>query len=248
MRSSALIQLLARNRATASAARPQAQMTRDGDEATFYLYGPIVGDRHMAEWTGGACPQDTVPLLHSLRDAATIHVRINSPGGDVFGAEAIANALREHPGRVVAHIDGVAASAATSICCAAREVIASRGSRYMIHQCWTMAMGNADDMRATADLLTQIDGTMAEEYARFSGASIEQVQAWMQAETWFSARQALDAGFVTSIAEDAAPRACASWDLSIYQRAPEPEAMASDDHRARQRQRVNVMRARYTAT
>lgn len=247
MRNSALIQLLARNRAAASAARPQAQATRSGDDATLYLYGPIVGDRDTAEWSGGACPQDMVPLIHSLRDASTLHLRINSPGGDFFGGQAISTALREHPGRVVAHVDGVAASAATVICCAAREVIASRGSQYMIHQAWTLAMGNADDLRATIALLEQVDGTIADEYARVSGASVEQVRAWMAAETWFTARQALDAGLITSIAEDAAPSASASWDLSIYQRAPEAEPTASDDHRARQRQRINLMRARYTA-
>lgn len=248
MRNSALIQLLARNRAAASAARPQAQAARSGDDATLYLYGPIVGDRDTAEWSGGACPQDMVPLIHSLRDASTLHLRINSPGGDVFGAQAISTALREHPGRVVAHVDGVAASAATVICCAAREVIASRVSQYMIHQAWTIAMGNADDLRATVARLDAVDGLLIDEYTRFTGRDRDQIAAWVGAETWFCASAALAAGFVHRIAEDA-PRADAkAWNLAAYSNAPtpEPEAPAEpDQHRIRQQQRLRMLRTAY---
>lgn len=252
-RNSALLHLLARNRANAEAIRKPLQAVRSEatDSATVYLYAPIVGDEVTAEWAGGVCPQQLVPVLHSLGDVGTIDLRVNSPGGDVFAAEAIAEALRAHPGKVVAHIDGLAASAATTICCAAREVVASRGSKYMIHQAWTLAMGNATDLRAVAELLDQVDGSMASEYVRFSGADLAQVTAWMGAETWFSAQQAVTAGFVHSITDHGASAASAraGWDLSAYSRATaeDPDPMASHDHRARQMQRISLMRARYTA-
>lgn len=250
-----LIQLLSDNR---RAFQPVAAHIRaEADEATVYLYDPIVGDRATAEWWGGVCPQDLVPALAAL-DVGTIHLRINSPGGDVFAAQAISQALREHPATVIGHIDGVAASAATEIACACDSTVIAPGGMYMIHQAWTFALGNADDLEKTVVLLRKVDGQLADTYANATGKDRDTIDAWMKAETWFTAAEAVAEGFVGAVAEPAVKDAQAqasAWNLRAYARAPAalrtsapkpPKAdvsAATPDHRDRQHQRLRLLTA-----
>ena len=254
MRRNALMQLLAQNRQPYQPMQSRIVRAAAADEATIYLYDPIVGDRMTAEWYGAICPQDFVPELAAL-DVSTIHLRINCPGGDVFAAEAMCQSMREHRATIVGHIDGVAASAATAIACSCDEVVAARNAKYMIHQAWCMAYGNADDLRQVVELLDKVDGDIVAEYMRFTGSDQQQIADWVKAETWFTAEEALAAKFVhridTSGTGDAAPKQMTrSWNLKAYGKAPaEPPAappeppMAPADHRARQSQRLRLLQA-----
>ncbi len=163
------------------------------DEATIYLYDAIGGF-----W--GVDAQQFVKDLNNL-NADTIHLRINSPGGDVFDGRAIQTALRQHSARVVAHVDGIAASAATYVALGADEVEISEGAFFMIHKGWTLQIGNADDMRETAGLLDKVDASISKDYQRKTGIDAEQIEQWMSDETWFSAEEALEHGFVDRIFE-----------------------------------------------
>lgn len=234
-----LLQLLASNRRRAA---PRALVTT-GDETTIYLYDAIVSDDATAEWWGGVSAQSLVPQIRAIK-GGTINLRINSPGGDVFAAQAICQAIRDTAAHVIAHVDGYAASAATTVATAADEVRISEGGMYMIHCGWTFSMGNAIEMRATADLLDKVDSTICAQYARKTGKSEADVMAMMQAETWLTAQEAVDGGFVNSIS--ASPKVNASWDLSAYANAPAPDAQeidncATEDHRARQQQRLSML-------
>jgi len=244
-----LLQLLADNR-QAPARRFEVLAAKAGadDEAEIYLYDAIVSDELEAEYWGGVAPQSFVKALKDIT-AGTIHLRINSPGGSVFAARAIETALREHKARIVVHIDGVAASAATFIAMAGNEIIMAPGALFMIHKGWTFAMGNADDLRGTAELLDKVDGTLVDTYVARTGGDAKQISDWMAAETWFTAREAVDAGFADSVAESA-PKAQASWKLDAYERAPKvqtseppapaPAPAATTEHRDRQQQRLRL--------
>lgn len=236
----------------------ESRIEAKGKDAAIYLYDPIVGDRLTAEWWGGVCPQDFVPALRAL-DAERIRIYTNCPGGDVFAAEAMCQALREHPAQITMQIEGYAASAATSIACACDEVVATKGSKYMIHQTWTFAMGNADDMDAVAALLRKCDETMYAEYMAKTSLEREQIESWCKAETWFTAAEAQEHGFIDSLLDNDKPSAKASarnWNLSAYANAPKPSeppapapaatapagpAYATEDHRARQQQRLSML-------
>jgi ATP-dependent Clp protease protease subunit len=240
-----LLQLLNQNRRAFTPI--EARIVASGGAAAIYLYDPIVGDRMTAEWWGGVCPQDFVPAVRALQ-ADEITIYTNCPGGDVFAAEAMCQALREHSAKVTMQIEGFAASAATNIACACDEVVMTAASKYMIHQTWTFAMGNAEDMIATAELLRKCDQSMYDEYIRRTGNTQEQVTAWCAAETWFTAEDAVKFGFADRIAPAAAPsnRAAPKWNLSAYKNAPavadEPVIVtATDDHRARQLQRISML-------
>lgn len=151
--------------------------------------------------------------------ADTIHLRINSPGGDVFGARAMVAALRGSGAKVIAHIDGLAASAATFIAVNCDEVRMADGAFFMIHQASTWAWGNADALRETSDLLDKVDGSIVADYARKTGADEQQIRDWMAAETWFSASEAKDVGFIDQVVTGQSVDNSV-WDFSDCRNAP----------------------------
>lgn len=198
----------------------RSEVKAGAKEATLYLYDAIVADDLTAEWWGGVSAPAFVRDVAALDGIDVIHLRINSPGGDVFGGRAMEQALRETKAKVIAHIDGYAASAASYVALAADEVVMAPGAMIMIHKAWTVAYGNSNDLLQTAALLDKIDGTLADTYVRETGADRQQVLDWMAAETWFTAEEAVAAGFADSIAEGSKAAAAATFDLSAYANAP----------------------------
>lgn len=178
-------------------------------------------------WGASAASLITAMAGHSDK---TIHMHINSPGGDVFEARAMSAAIVAHPGKVVAHIDGICASAATYLALACSEVRMTDGGLFMVHNSWTMAYGNKSELQDTANLLDKIDGTIAADYMRKTGASTEQVTTWMDATTWFTAQEALDAKFIDAIDPNTKQDSKqAQWNLAAYPnapKAPEPDLTA----------------------
>jgi ATP-dependent Clp protease protease subunit len=240
-----LQKLLMANRQVPRPQRPvSSSVVLSGEEATIYIYDAIVSDEATAQWWGGVSAEALVPQIRAIK-GGIIHLRINSPGGDVFAAQAISHAIRETGAKVIAHIDGYAASAATVVATAADDVEMSEGGFYMIHKSWTFAIGNEDDLIKTAGLLKKVDGVAAQQYAAKSGADLQQILDWMLAETWFTAQEAVDAGLVNRVA--ASPKVEASWDLSAYSKAPKvvpaanDENLISQEHRDRQMQRMQMM-------
>ena len=131
--------------------QPKAQLpaaeVADG-VATMRLYDPI--DSWGEYW--GVSAKEFAQALDDLPSNVTeIRLHINSPGGDVFDGVAIVNSLRSHPARVVAVVDGIAASAASFIATAADETIMAPNSEMMIHDAWGLCVGNAAEMRQMAE-------------------------------------------------------------------------------------------------
>lgn len=225
-----LIQMLASNKDRGQ--RPAAEVS--GEEATVYLYDAI------GYW--GVEASQFVKDLQAIT-ASTINLRINSPGGDVFDARAMKVALEQHPAKVVAHIDGLAASAASFIMLAADEVRIADGAFVMVHKAWGLAIGNAEEMRSTADLLDKVDGTIVSDYVAKTGKSADQVKAWMAAETWFTSAEAVEQGFADLVAEKPSAKASATFDLSAYRNAPVALSAPADttfDALATERQRYEA--------
>lgn len=222
--SNPLLRLLADNRnvsgrrAGVVAAKPAA------DVATVYLYDAIVSDAALEEMGFGVSAQTLVPKIAAI-DADVIHLRINSPGGDVFAGQAIAQALREQRAQVVAHVDGVAASAASVVLAAADVRVIAPGAFVMVHNSWSFVIGNSADMLAAAELLEQVDDSIAAQYARAAGGTQAQWRERMAAETWFGAQAAIDAGLVSAIS-DGSESAQAQWRLAAYAHAPAQAAPA----------------------
>jgi ATP-dependent Clp endopeptidase proteolytic subunit ClpP len=141
-----------------------------------------------------------------------VHVRINSPGGEIIDGSAIANALNRHEGGVTVHIDGLAASMASYIAMSGKPTYMSENALLMIHNPWTLAAGEAEDLRKQADLLDTMKSTLVRGYQRKSGMPAEEISRLMDEETWLTALEATALGFVDAI-EDGIPAAASAKDL-----------------------------------
>lgn len=179
------------------------------------------GELYVYDFIGGGLFSDGVTAkafrdeLAKVKGAKTLHVYVNSPGGDVFEAQAIHTQLTRHGARKIMHVDGEASSAASLIVMAGDERRMARGAMMMIHEPWGMAIGPADDLRHTAEMLDKLTGEYAAEYARASGMRDARVRELMKAETWMTADEALDLGFVDEVdgqLDAAAARVMAGFD------------------------------------
>ena len=175
------------------------QLTQKEDTADLYIFGDI--EKWAYEPAG---EQSGVTIVNQLKavTAKSINVHINSYGGDVSEGLAIYNVLREHPAQITTICDGFACSAASVVFMAGDKRIMSPASLLMIHNAWTIAMGNASALRKTADDIETITQASVEAYKRTATISEEEIKALMDAETWILPANAVAWGFATDIDDD----------------------------------------------
>lgn len=169
-----------------------ANQANDDDTATVYIFGPIGG------WFG-ANAEDFVEDLAGVTGPLNVH--INSGGGDAFEGITISNLLRNHPSTVNGVVTGMAASAASIIAIGCDSLTMSPGSQLMIHRAMTSVYGNRDDMAEVMDMLERMDTSLAGLYQGRAGGDLADWEAAMQAETWYTPEEAVDAGLADHIAE-----------------------------------------------
>lgn len=124
---------------------------------------------------------------------------INSPGGDVFAAAQIYNMLMDYKGNVHVIVDGLAASAASVIAMAGTTVSMSPVAMMMIHNPWTIAQGEAKDMKKVIEMLGEIKESIVNAYELRTGLSRAKISHLMDSESWFNARKAVELGFADKI-------------------------------------------------
>jgi ATP-dependent protease ClpP protease subunit len=174
----------------------------EGATATLRLFDPIDS---WGEWWGMSAKELAAALDELPSHITTIELLINSGGGDAFDGLAMVNVLRAHSARTVAVVQGLAASAASFIACAADECVMAPNSTLMIHDAWGICMGNADDMLSYGAVLDQLSGNLADIYAAKSGATVDEMRAAMKAESWYTAVEAVAAGLADSVGSTVEP-------------------------------------------
>lgn len=155
------------------------------------LYG-IVGS-----WWAGFSADDVAYALDQVR-GQDIDVHIHSPGGYVDDGVAIFNQLRQHDGDVRVIVDGIAASAASLIAMAGKEIVMPSGTMMMVHMPWGVSIGHSDVHRENADLLDKWGETLADAYMERVNIPRDELVEMLNAETWLTGGEALAAGFATS--------------------------------------------------
>ena len=195
--------------------------------ADLYFYGDIVSDKGCKWSADDKCPMDVVEALEDCKDIENLNIYINSGGGDVFAGNAIYNRLKAHKAHKTVHIDGVAASIASVIALAGDEIIMPGNSYMMIHKAWTIAVGNSDDLRNSADRLEQIEQSIVDVYNACTGDDVDEnkIKELMAAETWLSASEAAD--FFTAITVSDSVKAAACMTDMEYMNAPKSILMKS---------------------
>jgi len=196
----------------------------DGTSATLRLYDVI------DSWGGqfGISAKEVAEALDNLgSDVTTITLLVNSPGGESSEGIAILNLLRQHPAQVQVVVEGLAASAASFIAMAGDEIVMAPNSQMMVHDAWGLTVGNAADMQAMTDLLNKISDNIASIYQSRAGGTLDEWRTVMQAETWYSATEAVTAGLadrVLDLKPESEPATQNEWDLSVFTYAGRHEA------------------------
>ena len=182
-------------------------LAEGSDTAELMLYGEIVEDGpKWWKWSQedkSAAEFDKAIKEIRANGATKLLLRINSPGGVCTEAVAM-RAILGNAGfeEVNIRIEGMCASAATDIATLpGAHVAICEGSEYMIHNPWCWAMGNANELEQTIERLRNIEKTSRAFYAKKSGQSEEQIKDWMDAETWFTAEEAVEYGFADELLE-----------------------------------------------
>jgi ATP-dependent protease ClpP protease subunit len=191
----------------------------DGNRPRLYVYDVIGGwDLDAAEF---------VRAVHAI-EADDVDLHINSPGGFVWDAVAMYEALDAHPAAVHVHIDGLAASAASFMAMVGADVEIAKGGRMMIHDAQGIGIGGPADMREYADLLDAVSDDISGYYAARAGGTPKTWRQAMTATTWYSAQESVDA----KLADRVAARGGGDKD--------EPEDIRSQTIRARHRARITM--------
>jgi len=186
------------------------RLESDPANKKIVMRGPV------GDFEGGISADDFRDIMkeHAGQD---VTIELDSEGGVVSEGLAMYNAIMQHEGEVTIHIDTLAASIATVVACAADKVLINSNAKFMVHRCWTVAMGNCKDFRSTADIMEMMDKDIATTYVERTGMDEADVLALMDAETWMTAEDAVSMGFADEVYQ--ITRAKAS--------AEKPEAFAS---------------------
>lgn len=147
----------------------------------------------------GLIDADTVMDALSKMDGKPVTVRLNTPGGSVDEGIAIYNALKRHKGGVTTMVDSLAASMGSYLLQAGDRRIVASNAMVMIHDPWTIAYGNAEELRKNADVLDKYAARMLPDYAERSGKTEDEVKAIMAEETWYAGKEIVDAGWADEI-------------------------------------------------
>lgn len=172
--------------------------SREEAENVINMFGAI-GEDIFSE--GGVTAKRVSAALRSIK-SDTVTVSINSPGGNFFEGVAIYNLLKQDKRKVTVEVVGLAASAASIIAMAGDEVRIAESAFMMIHNAWGLVIGNATDMRDTADLFSKFDESMAGLYAKRGNMGEDEARAMMEKETWMTGKEAVEAGLADSLMDD----------------------------------------------
>ena len=224
-------------------------MSVDNETAEVMVYGVIVSSTAFYRWmkldTDDKSASDFDKVLKDAKasGAKTLHLRINSPGGLVPQAMAMRTMLLGAQfENIVITVDGICASAATLLTCIPNaHVRMAEGAEYMIHRPRYGAWGTADDLASALQRLQATQETACGIYASHTKQSEDQITAWMNAETWFTAQKAVDAGFAHEVFKGEQAVACVTPQMmqtmrGLYAHVPEsvaetkPQEPVSNDH------------------
>lgn len=176
--------------------RLQCTLKSEADETIIDIHD-VIGD----DWVELGS-QSLVPMIRDIE--TPIRLSIDTPGGSVFDAVAIYQALVQHPHKVTADIMGMAASAGTIITASADHVRIAQAGTFMLHRAWAVVAGNSAEMRVTADLLDKVDLELDAVLSKRSGVSVEDIRQLSIGEdgsdgTWLTGTEAVEKGFADEL-------------------------------------------------
>lgn len=185
----------------------------DTQSRTLYLNGVIAEESWFED--------DVTPKAFKeelISGEGDIEVWINSPGGDCIAASQIYNMLMDYKGNVTVKIDGIAASAASVIAMAGTEVLMGPTSLMMIHNPFTVAIGDSEEMQKAIGMLDEVKESIVNAYEIKTGLSRPRLSHLMDAETWLNANKAIELGFADALMFKAGEAESGAQDSFVFSR------------------------------
>lgn len=165
----------------------------------LYIYGDITSyEWDESDVSAFGFKQD----LDALGEVSEINVHINSLGGSTFQGLAIYNLLKQHKAKINVYIDGIAASSASIIAMAGDKIYMPRTSLMMIHNCWTYTIGNAKELRKTAENMDKIASAYREAYLDKIKIDEDKLNQLLEDESYLTAKECVEMGFADEIIEN----------------------------------------------
>jgi ATP-dependent Clp endopeptidase proteolytic subunit ClpP len=232
------------------------QFRATGRGAVEILLYDVIGEDFFGEGTTAKAFAEELAAAGGL---TSIHLKVNSPGGNVFDGVSIYNALLSHSATVTAQVVGLAASIASVIIMAASEISMGEGSMIMIHNPYAAVIGgDAGEMRKMASTLDKVKDSMITAYRRHTKKTKAEIATLMDAETWLSANEAVANGFAEEVVDpeesDDLAAACDPRILAKFRHVPQPFAARfasgvrselsrgiTDSERSRLAQRIELL-------
>lgn len=177
----------------------------EGNTLTLNIHGSIGSSWWKSDDREDGAVEDVEDLqkiINKNKDAAKIDIYINSMGGDVSEGIAIYNILKRTRAYKRVFIDGFACSIASVIAMAGNSIEMPKSSMQMIHNAWSCAVGNANELRKMADDLDKINETIIAAYMSKFNGSEEKLRDLLDGETYLTAKECLDYGLCTKIVDD----------------------------------------------
>ncbi len=203
------------------------------DEKTgeLTLYGEISNETW---WGDEVTPKEFKSDLDELGEIDTLNIYINSPGGDVFAGQTIYSILKRHKAHKKIYIDGLAASIASVIAMAGNTIFMPKNAMMMIHNPWTIGMGNAKDFRKLAEDLDKIRESLIAAYEGHSVLTRDEIIEIMDSETWLTATECEEYGFCDVVEEEKTLAASIDKDILVrYKNTPRELIEIENDLEAR---------------
>lgn len=214
-----------KQRTKAATSRRYFSLETSGSEANIVIYGDVTSwpclDSDVSSYT-------LSKQIEAL-DVDTINVGINSYGGEIGEGLAIYNALKRNKAKVRTRCDGFACSIASVIFMAGDERVMADPSMLMIHNGWTMAIGDAKALRKQADDIEKMTEASVQIYMQHATIEEDELRALMDAETWIAADEAVDMGLATSIEGTDSDKPSQSVRRKVMQMLRNPYRQAEED-------------------
>lgn len=183
---------------------------KKGNKAEILVMGDI-----GASWWASVNTQQIRKELAEFDDVEEITLRIDSPGGSVFAGIGLYSYLKDHKAKKKVYIDGMCGSIATVIAMAGDEIYMNNAAQFMIHNPWTIAMGEAKELRHDAEVLDGLKDSIINAYMTKTKLTKEELEKAMDKSTYYKAEQALEAGFITEIRHTTDAKNCLDdWDMT----------------------------------
>ncbi|HKB37473.1 MAG TPA: head maturation protease, ClpP-related [Gemmataceae bacterium] len=209
------------------------------EDAVEVLLYDVIGE----DFFGGISARTFREQVKAIK-AKSMNLRINSPGGSVIEGAAMLATLDEWKGTIDVDVDGMAASAASFVMMAGDTIRVASNGLVMIHNPLSLVVGGAEDMRREAELLDKVKGQILDTYIRRSNWSRDDLSQAMDEETWFTGKEAVEAGLADSVNEPVKAAAFAGFDAILARYKHVPPLPTEDPRRREETDRRRAIAAR----